>query len=81
MFSLNDYNTHLKEKNNLEYSFNIDYDLMRSYDWYPNGEVKQTCANYETKGKLEPSENDIQALLSKYGNDGFSLPNRDLIGE
>ncbi|TVP40040.1 hypothetical protein [Candidatus Nitrosocosmicus arcticus] len=65
----------------LGHTFNIDYDLMCSYDWYPNGEEKQTCANSETTGKLQPSENDIQALLYKYGNNGFSLPNRDLFGE
>ena len=65
----------------LGHAFNIAYDLMCSYDWYPNGEEKETCINYETTGKIQPSENDILALLYKYGNDGFSLPNRDLFGE
>ncbi len=65
----------------LGHAFNIDNDLMCSYDIYPNGEEKETCSAYETTGRVEPSENDVKALLYKYGNDGFSSPNRNLFDE
>lgn len=65
----------------LGHAFNMDNDLMCSYDIYPNGEDKETCSMYETTGKVEPSEHDIRALLYKYGNEGFSPPNRNLFEE
>jgi hypothetical protein len=65
----------------LGHAFNMDNDLMCSFDIYPNGEVKETCGVYESSGRIEPSEDDVRGLLYKYGNDGFSDPNRDLFNE
>jgi hypothetical protein len=65
----------------LGHAFNIDYDLMCSYDIFPNGEGDYTCDNYDTAALVEPSDYDISALIYKYGTDGFSVPNRDLFEE
>ncbi len=55
--------------------------ICKQYDAYSNCEEKNLCDNYETTGRIEPSENDVLALIHKYGADGFSAPNRDLFIE
>ncbi len=59
----------------LGHSFNINGDLMCSIESSETGEPIPTCQYYEVSGKIEPSVYDVNALLFKYGNDGFATPN------
>jgi hypothetical protein len=61
----------------LGHAFNMDGDLMCSSDQDHIGNEITTCTD---SGREEPSEADIMALLYKYGTDGFSQPNRELVG-
>ncbi len=62
----------------LGHAFYMNGDLMCSTDYDNSGNVIETCTS--SVGKVEPSEADIMALLYKYGKDGFTQPNRELVG-
>ncbi len=62
----------------LGHAFHMNGDLMCSSDYDNAGNEIETCA--DKPGREEPSENDIMALLYKYGKDGFSQPNREIVG-
>ncbi len=48
---------------------------MCSAESSETGEPIPTCQYYEVSGKIEPSVYDVNALLFRYGNDGFGAPN------
>ena len=63
----------------LGHAWNINQDLMCSTDYDAKGYAINTCDEFpDDSFKLIPSEDDINAILYKYGKDGFKQPNRDL---
>jgi tetratricopeptide (TPR) repeat protein len=69
----------------LGHAYNLHGDLMCSSDKDERGERIMTCdpaaAADNSGGGVEPSEQDINAVLYKYGKDGFRQPNQALTGE
>jgi hypothetical protein len=62
----------------LGHAFNINNDLMCSVESTYYGEDYPTCEYYETTGRIDPSIYDVDALLLKYGVDGFGGINKEI---